>query len=161
MKTKPQIIADLSELKPDTNSVHELQQEMQEKRYWDDLNSSITATMKVTTKDFYIVGILRKHKLLTDNHIEHKFVTRSTCPTPDYDQTVWKYHSTHGNLEYLWTIPDREACHIYLENMIQVVPEERQLLGYIIDFADGVLMELCKKLNGETSDLELEFYLKE
>ena len=33
-----------------------------------------------------------------------------------------------------------------------VMPEERQLLQFVLDFADGSLFQLAKKLNGETID---------
>lgn len=158
-KTKPVIIAELWEKEADSIDPIEVQREMQ-KNYLNDLHEAVRLAKEKTTQDFYVVGILRQHTLLTRNHLEHKFVTRHTCPTPTYDQTVWKYRALSGDLEYMWTVPDRETCEIYLTNAIKVVPEERQLLNYIIDFANGTLLERAKKENGETKDLNLEFFNK-
>jgi len=92
--------------------------------------------------------LLKKEKLL-ENVLRNYFAERSTCPTPDYDQSVYKYHYDSGNLEYIWTIPDRETCHVFLNNAHLVVPEERLLLEFVIAFSNGELMRLCRKLNGE------------
>ena len=53
-------------------------------------------------------------------------------------------------LEYIWTIPSREACHHLRDNAHLVVNDEKQLLGFVMDFNDGTLFALAKRLNGES-----------
>lgn len=100
-------------------------------------------------RDFYIVALLKKEKLL-DNVLRNYFIPTISCPTPHFDQTVYKYDSKKENIEHLWTIPDEETSLIFLENKDKIVPEEQQLLSYILKYFNGDLFKLCKRLNGET-----------
>lgn len=99
--------------------------------------------------DFFIAVLLKKEKLL-QNVLRNYFVPTLTCPTPTYDQTIYKYDNKKDDVEYLWTIPDKETCLTFLENKDKIVKEELQLLSYILQFNDGTLYRLAKKLNGES-----------
>ena len=73
------------------------------------------------------------------------------------DSWVYKYNHKEEELEYIWTIPDRETCHIFVDNAMLIHPDEKDLLKMIMDFRDGTLWKLCKKLNGEKADrIELD-----
>jgi hypothetical protein len=100
--------------------------------------------------DFYIVVVTKKEPLLP-NVLRNYFIARNTCPTPDYDQTVYRYIIKDDEIEYLWVIPSKYACQVLIENVAHVVPEEYALLECVLHFADGSLFELAKKLNGEKS----------
>lgn len=102
--------------------------------------------------DFYIVGILKKERLL-DNVLRNYFIPTLSCPTPHFDQTLYKYNAQKEDIEFLWVIPDRETCEMFKENKDKIVPEERSLLKFILDYYDGTLFQLAKKLNGETKNL--------
>ena len=86
---------------------------------------------------------------------ENYFYARLSCPTPDYDQTLYKYSHKQESLTFLWVIPSRDTCQLLKDNALQVVPEERELLGFVLNFADGSLFKLAKKLNGEVEDSSL------
>jgi hypothetical protein len=101
--------------------------------------------------DFFIVVLTKKEKLLS-NVIRNYFYPRSTCPTPDYDQTVYFYNRKDDAIDFVWVIPSRETCHQLKDNALLVAPEERQLLNFVLEFADGTLYKLAKKLNGENDD---------
>jgi hypothetical protein len=73
----------------------------------------------------------------------------TACPTPTYDQTVFRYNASQGHLEYLWTVPDRETALVYKANKNQIVPAERPLLKFVLDFFDGTLLKQAKKFNKE------------
>lgn len=98
--------------------------------------------------DFYVVVLLKKEKLL-ENVLRNYFVQTLSCPTPTWDQTVYKYHASDEKLEYLWTVPDRETCLIFQENALEIVPEERWLLKNVLEFHDGTLLRKARELNGE------------
>lgn len=106
------------------------------------------------TGSFYVQVNCKAEKLLK-NVIRNYFEPKRACPTPNYDQTVFFYNHENDNIEFIWTIPDRETCQIYIENALQVVPEEKELLNFILAFADGTLYKLAKKLNGERDDSPL------
>ena len=55
-------------------------------------------------------------------------------------------------IELLWALPNEQACIQYKINALSVIAEEKALLHDILDFYDGTLLELAKKLNGELPD---------
>jgi len=93
---------------------------------------------------------------------------RFSCPTPCYNDTVYKYHHSSAELEYLYHIPPRAKCaHIiknankYLENK-----ESRQLAQFVIAAESGKLLEWVKKENEangfkETDDNRIAMLKKE
>ena len=98
--------------------------------------------------DFYIVGLIKKEKLL-DNVLRNYFIPTKSCPTPAYDQTVYQFISSGDEIRLLWVVPDEETSLTLQENRNIVVPEERGLLQYVLDYYDGTLYRMAKKLNGE------------
>lgn len=156
--TKPtlgSIVAGLSQKVPESTDPIELQRAMQED-YMKHLMEAVDRGYKRYTTDFFIHVEVKAEKILA-NTFRHYFIDRVTCPTPNYDQTVFKYNKLDGQIEYIWTIPDRETCHHLIEHALEVVPDERELLSFCIKFANGTLFKLCKKLNGEKLDTpELE-----
>lgn len=97
---------------------------------------------------FFITVILKKEKLL-ENVLRNYFVPTQACPTPTYDQTLYRYDHQKESIEFVWVIPDKETCEIFRENIAIIVPEERGLLKCILDFYDGTYYRMMKKFNGE------------
>lgn len=96
--------------------------------------------------NFYIVVLLRKERTLS-NVLRQQFFYRQTCPTPEYDQTVYQYHRHSGEIQYLWTIPDLMAC-TRLRHMKNYISDEQKLLFSMIEaFYSGDLDKLANKLN--------------
>jgi hypothetical protein len=135
---------------PDTRDPIELQRET-EKGYIEALKNCALENIKYYAGDFYIV-VLNKNEKLLYNVIRCYFIARSTCPTPDYDQTVFIFKREKETIEHLWTVPDKETCLVYLREQDKVVPEEYPLLENIIKFQRGELFKLCKRLNNEEID---------
>lgn len=100
------------------------------------------------SKDFFLVVLTKKEKLMP-NVLRNYFFFRNSCPTPDYDQTVYQYLKNSDAIEFLWTIPSKDTCHLLIDNKLQVAPEEFELLNFVLQFEDGTLYKLAKKLNGE------------
>lgn len=101
--------------------------------------------------NFYVVVITKRERLL-ENVIRNYFTCRLSCPTPDWDQTVYLYERSRERVILLWTIPCKDACTYLAQYAKEVVPEERGLLNYVLQFHDGTLLALSKKLNGEKQD---------
>ncbi len=98
--------------------------------------------------DFYIVVETKKEPKMK-NVIRNYFFTRSTCPTPTYDNSVYKYHRSSEQLEFLWVLPSKETCFMMKDHALEIPKEERELLQFVLDDADGTLLKRCKMLNGE------------
>jgi hypothetical protein len=118
------------------------------KEYCANLIECVNSNKSKYQGDFYIVVITKKERLL-ENVLRNYFFARNSCPTPDYDQALFKYNAHLEEISFIWVVPDKETCVMLIKNMAQVVPEERELLQFAIDFASGKLMYLAKKMNGE------------
>ncbi len=101
--------------------------------------------------DFYVHVETKKEKLL-ENVLRNYFITKHACPTPNYDQSVFKYHHEKGDIVFMWVVPDRGTCFYFKENSAQIPAEEKDLLQFIRMFDDGTLLKLAKRLNGEETE---------
>lgn len=99
--------------------------------------------------NFFVEALTKKERLLA-NTLRNFFSARQSCPTPHFDQTVYRYNSITDDIEFLWVVPDQETCEIFRENVQQIVPAEQDLLKNILAYYDGSLFRMAKKLNGET-----------
>lgn len=98
--------------------------------------------------DFYVVILTKKERLL-DNVMRRYFFPRESCPTPEYDQTVFKYHTKRDRLEYLWTVPDIHSCRELVTYREYLSEELQPLLQMVLDYKSGHLDQLAAKENGE------------
>lgn len=103
---------------------------------------------------FFIVVDTKKEPLM-HNVLRNYFIGRVTCPTPNYDQTVYRYDRSIDKLDFLWVIPDRGTCFYLKDHALEVVAEEKDLLDFVLSFDEGDLLRACKKFNGETPDSTL------
>ena len=146
-ETIGKISGDLSQKSPESRNPIEIQREMQ-KEYINELKACVTENKRKIQGDFFVIVITKNEKLMP-NVFRNYFFGRKSCPTPDYDQSVFMYRREDDELHYIWTIPSRDASHHLKDNALVVAPEERELLRYIMEFSDGTLYKLSKKLNGE------------
>lgn len=100
--------------------------------------------------DFYVVVITKKERLMP-NVLRNYFLNRESCPSPQYDETVYKYDKSKEEVTFLWVVPDKDACKHLMDNSLTIAKEERELLNFVISFKDGSLLKLAQKLNGEVS----------
>lgn len=100
----------------------------------------------------FFIEVQTKNERLMPNVFRNYFTNRHTCPTPNYDQSVFRYNVEKGQLEYLWTVPSRDACLHLMDNSSKVAYEEQGLLEFVKLFADGTLFKMCKKYNNEKLD---------
>lgn len=148
-KTIGKIVAELREKQPDNADPIELQQ-ASEQEYIDNLIYCVNKHKSKWPGDFYVVVEAKKEKLFADHiPIRCYFIARLSCPTPFHDQTVFKYHRRDEALEFLWTVPDKDACAYLRTNALEIPSEQRELLEMVLSYYDGSLLALCKKLNDE------------
>lgn len=108
----------------------------------------IESAKKIYPRDFYIVVETKKEPLLK-NVIRNYFVHRLTCPTPTYDNVVYKYHRSAEEVEFLWVLPDKSTYFMMRDRSLEIPADQRELLHFVLDDADGSLLRKCKLLNGE------------
>lgn len=152
--TKPTVGKVATDLQQKQNeNTHSAAEQMAEQLsdYDKNIFECVETAKKHYPTDFFVVVLTKKEKLLS-NVIRNYFYARLTCPTPDYDQAVYFYNHTDDAIDFIWVIPSRETCHLLRDNALLVSPEERQLLTFVLEFADGTLYKLAKKLNGEQDD---------
>lgn len=125
----------------------------------DSLNLCVQKHKSIFPGDFYVVILTRQDKVIEENNIidnkiqiRSQYIAKVACPTPNYDQAVFKYHKNDDRLEFLWVIPDRDTAFLLKNYALQVDKSERDLLNFVLKFADGSLYKLAKKLNGEKED---------
>lgn len=133
------------------DSCDEILDEMN-KDYAPELEACIDRGKKQFGNQDFFVSILIKPERLLRTAIRFYYVPRLSCPTPTFDQIVYKYHHKKDMVEFIWVIPSRQACKFYTDNPLKVPVEERDLLNYVLDFYDGALDERCRKLNNEKID---------
>lgn len=144
---------DLLQKNPESNDPIELQRSMQEE-YFAYLLDCINVNRNIYEKAFFVVVVTKNEKLMP-NVFRNYFYARKSCPTPDYDQTVWRYDISADELEYLWTIPSRDTCYHLKMNALEVVKEEKELLKFVLEFSDGTLFKVAKYYNNEQPDSPL------
>jgi hypothetical protein len=132
----------------DTHSIID-QTQQQISEYYDNLIKCYKENKSKYQGDFYIVVLTKKERLL-ENVVRNYFFARTTCPTPDYDQAVYKFDHFKEEINFVWVIPDKETCLMMINNTALIAPEEQQLLQFVIDYSTGKLFQLAKKLNGES-----------
>lgn len=122
--------------------------------YIKELIECVQSARKTINFNFY-VEIQTKREPLLHNVLRNYFIPRKSCPTPNYDQTVFMFEHESEDIIYLWTIPCRDACIYLMNNSSLVVDDEREILNFVLQYSDGSLFRLCKKLNGEQLDSPL------
>jgi hypothetical protein len=120
------------------------------------LHDTVELGKKTYPDDFYVVVLTKKERLM-ENVIRNYFIPRGSCPTPEWDQAVYRYHKPADRVGFLWIVPSRDTCS-YMRNNANVLPKEQyELLTYVLQFEDGTLLKLSKQLNGEHVDSPFVF----
>lgn len=146
-KTVGEHSLELMQKKPDTRDPIALQREIQ-KNFIDELSTCAESGKKEIDGDFFLVVLTKKERLMP-NVLRNYFGFRRSCPTPEWDQTVFRYHKEGDHIEFLWVVPSKDTCELFKNNVLQIDDNEKDLLRFILDFDDGTLLELAKKLNKE------------
>lgn len=143
----------LSELR-EQDSVIEDARELQErnhKEYEEKIYQVLnTAKRDHPNTDIFIVVLTKYEKHL--DVPRYYFFYRLSCPTPTYDQVVYKYHHATDHIEFIWVVPDKVTCEDYSRDRLMVPPTHQQLLYFVLSFYDGTLDNKCKELNGEKKE---------
>jgi hypothetical protein len=146
-QTVGKIATDLSAKGHDSNTVIDVQRELQ-KDYMASVWECINRHLSLYSGDFYVQIVTKREKLL-ENVFRNYFMAHQWCPSPDYNQSMFKFHRSSNRLEYLWTLPDPETAIYLVRNASKLPPEEKELLFYVLCDYNGTLLKRAKSFNGE------------
>jgi hypothetical protein len=132
-----------------TSATEQMQEQLAD--YDKEMLDCITRS-KIDFPDNFYVVVLTKRERLMQNVLRSLFFARLSCPTPNWDQTVYKYDRKKDEIVFMWVIPSKQTCEQMTANKHLVPIDEYRLLGFILDFNDGTLMKLAKNLNGEKEE---------
>lgn len=151
-KTVGQYSYELSQKEDKHNSI-ELQEDIHKgsnskKSYEEEIYEAYRrAVCDDSIKDpFYIVVLFKRERMLK-NVVRQLFFYRQTCPTPEYDQTVYRCVSGEDKIEFIWTVPNNSTC-MYLPTIKnELTLDQLELLTFIEKFNNGDLDKKCAELN--------------
>jgi len=147
-ETVGQTVYDNLHKQPDVTSLLEIAPDLKGK-YWEDLKSIIVDAAKNFRSSFYVEIIFLREKLLQQMVLRSRFFARSSCPTPTYGQHVWRYDFANDELSFLWSLPFKDRAESLKRNPLLLSEDERSMLKLILDFEDGTLESIVRKLNNE------------
>ena len=146
------MIKDFAETK--TPTYNEQSQDML-KDFMPGVLECVEVNKKKYSSDFYVETITIEVPLMGKKVYRFKYMGKLACPTPTYDQSVFKYHKNDDRLEYLWTIPDKGACAYLKQNALLIPDEQKKLLEFVLDDDSKDLLKKAKNLNGEEANSPL------
>ena len=149
-----QYLKESEKINTDTVEVRELSKEMN-KGYMDTLKDTALKGKKNYTGTFYVV-VLTKRERLIEKTLRNYFYARQTCPTPSYEQAVYKFNSKDESLTFLWMVPSKKLCEDMLIQRHDLNMVNDPLLPFVIDYVTGRLYVKAVSLNDEHS---IENYL--
>jgi hypothetical protein len=96
--------------------------------------------------DFYIMLLSRKEKLLA-NVVRDRLYCLRACPMPNYNQSLWKYHWKDDRLEFMWSVPPKEAVDFLKRYPLEMSDMCSDVIKCVFDFLDGTLARKTSELN--------------
>lgn len=103
--------------------------------------------------DFYIQQVTETARG-TNRTVKNVSISRNTCPSPDFDQVVYKYKKKDDVLELLWVVPEKQVAYYILSGLDtgDLDPDVYDLVEYVVDFATGELNKKCLEYNNIKSE---------
>src|SRR5271157_3681341 len=148
--TVGQMALEMALKEPDTYDSWELSQE-QLKTFPAEIQKAYHAgrAKYPPNKDFYIQILIKWERIFGEKVIHPHFLPRQSCPTPEWDQVVYRCHHESGEVEFLWVLPNRKHYYYLLYNPFEIHQDEQQMLKFVQMDHSGELLRWAKRLNGE------------
>ena len=137
-------------LQKDTYADHSAGEQMQEqlREYESNVYDCVASGKSIYSGDFFVVVITKRERLMP-NVMRNYFLHRLSCPSPEYDQTLYHYHRADDNLEFVWVIPSIVAVKDMVKHKHNLDMSFYQLLKFVLEFLDGTLEAKARILNNE------------
>ena len=130
----------------DTTAGDQMSEQLRE--YEDNIAACVASGKNSYSHDFFVVVITKRERIMS-NVIRNYFFARLSCPSPDYDQTVYHYHRKDEHLEFVWVVPSPVAVKDIVKHRHDLDMSLYGLLKFVLEFLDGTLEAKARKLNGE------------
>lgn len=117
--------------------------------YMDNVWTAVERGKKDLEDSIFFVVVTLKGEGILHKTLRNQFFYRRSCPTPTFQQTVFRYLRKDDMLEYLWSIPDPKSAYDYKYYPEAVPPHKYEVLRNVLDYFDGTLDDLCLKFNNE------------
>lgn len=117
-------------------------------RYEKELMKCIEEGKKAYEGDFFVETYTIIMPFMRNAPYWRRFVRRS-CPTPAYNQTVHHYIKSSDRIEFIWEMPDMRTALWLYENALTAPLDQKQLVGYVLDYYNDNLTRKAKQLNNE------------
>lgn len=103
-----------------------------------------------TNIDFYIV-LVPTHERTAEMKPEDFVFVRRSCPTPGYNQNVFKYHKDTGSIEFLWSIPRKAIYWDFYKNRVKYLqnPKLKSRTVFVMMMESGELEKWVARENKE------------
>jgi hypothetical protein len=137
-------------LQRDIYGDHSAGEQMQEQlgEYESGLSDCVNRGKSDFAGDFFVTVITKRERLMP-NVIRNYFFNRLSCPSPDYDQTLYHYHRSDDHLEFVWVIPSPVAVKDIMKHRHDIDISFYALLKFVLEFLDGTLEAKARTLNNE------------
>lgn len=146
-ETLGQQIYDRLQKEQQPTTVGDLRPAMQQE-YMTNLLQRVEDGKKTYEDDFFVVVITKREKILS-SVLRDYFFHRRSCPTPDYDQAVYRYSKADDEVHFEWVIPSKQACLEILADPYALDSSQAALRDFVIQFQNGSLMRRAQILNNE------------
>jgi hypothetical protein len=128
------------------------------KSYMDELYSEVEkGKVLFSSLPYFFVQVFTRQDKIMVMTLVSTWQTRETCPTPSFNQTVYRYVKVEDVLEIIWVLPSNERCLYYLQNPIGKDEGERFIIQCVHDLKDGTLEKIARELNKEEYQAGLAF----
>lgn len=125
-------------LNPEAQHVIDTEREVN-KEYYKEISKCIDNHPNM--KDPYYIVVLIKKERLMENVVRRYFIARESLPTPQWDQTVWRFDPSCGDLRFIWCLPDENTAKWMAGNTHEVPPEHYELLKFVLELLDKKLYD--------------------
>jgi hypothetical protein len=128
--------------------LYELTHEACKKDYFSNIDFYMVLVPSQTWRSIQIPGQATPEMV---QEAEDKVFFRRSCPTPAYNQNVWKYRKDTGLLEFLWSIPRKEIYYDLYRNRAKYLnnPKLKARTSFVVMMESGELEKWVIRENKE------------
>lgn len=109
--------------------------------------------------DFFVVVLFKKERHLP-NIVRQYFFYRASCPTPQYDQTVYLYEKAKDSLTFMWCVPNNATVLNLTLKHKELPPDQQWLAEMCKAFTKGELDKWSEHLNQKIEENSAKHHQK-
>lgn len=113
------------------------------------LDKAIDSGKAAYVTDFFIEVCMQdaRHLRSTQDH----FIVRRSCPLPEFNRIVYRWHYNDNKIEYLWMLPSKYKALALYSNLLTPDEANNRAREFVMQYMDQSLHKKSDEIN-----LELE-----